>query len=83
MNYWLWLASIDGLGSIRKQKLLDKFQNNPERIYKATEKELSFVEGIGAKLSKKIFFNKDIELISRMENYMKLNQIKQLNLYDK
>lgn len=82
MNYWLWLASIDGLGSIRKQKLLDKFQNNPERIYKATEKELSYVEGIGAKLSKKIFITKDIELILRMEKYMQINQIKQLNIYD-
>ena len=23
MNYWLWLASIDGIGSKKKQKLLD------------------------------------------------------------
>lgn len=83
MNYWLWFASIDGIGSIKKQKLLEKFQNNPEKIFKATKKELLAVEGIGEKLSAQILFSKDIELILRMEKYMKSNEIKQLNLLDK
>lgn len=82
MNYWLWLASIDGIGSIKKQKLLEEFQNTPEKIFKATEKELLQVEGIGEKLSKKIFLSKDAELIYRMEKYMKVNKIEQLNIYD-
>ena len=75
MNYWLWLASIDGIGSVKKQKLLENFQNTPERIYKASEKELLLVEGIGEKLSKKIFITKDIDLILRMEKYMQINHI--------
>lgn len=83
MNYWLWLASIDGIGSVKKQKLLERFQNNPEKIFKATKKELLAVEGIGEKLSTQILFSKDVELISRMEKYMKLNEIKQLDLIDK
>ena len=82
MNYWLWLASIDGIGSVKKKKLLEKFQSNPEKIFKATEKELLQVEGIGERLSKKIFFSKDIELILRMEKYMNVNRINQLNIYD-
>lgn len=82
MNYWLWLASIEGLGSIKKKKLLEKFQNNPEKIFKATEKELLSIEGIGEKLTSKIIFSKDINLILRMEKYMKLNQIEQLNFFD-
>lgn len=82
MNYWLWFATIDGIGSIKKQKLLEKFENDPKRIFKATEKELLDVEGIGEKLSKNICFKKDIDFISRMENYMKLNKIKQLNFFD-
>lgn len=82
MNYWLWFASIDGIGSIKKQKLLEKFRNNPEKIFKATKKELLAVEGIGEKLSAQILFSKDMELILRMEKYMKSNEIKQLNLLD-
>ena len=82
MNYWLWFASIDGLGSKKKQKLLEKFKNDPERIFEATENELLEVEGVGEKLSKKICLEKDIDLIVRMENYMKLNNIKELNIFD-
>ena len=82
MNYWLWLASIEGLGSIKKQKLLENFKNNPEEIFKATEKELLSVEGIGEKLAAKIFNHKAADLILKIEKYMKLNQIKQLNFFD-
>ncbi len=48
----------------------------------ASEKELREVEGIGETLSKKIYFQKDINLIERMEKFMNINKIGQLNILE-
>lgn len=82
MNYWLWLATIEGIGSIKKKKLLEQFENDPQKIYLASEKELKKVEGIGETLSRKIFLSKDEDLVIRMEKYMNANKIKQINIID-
>jgi stage II sporulation protein AB (anti-sigma F factor) len=63
---------LKGVGSVKKQILLDKFDNLPEKIFKAAKQELTRVNGIGFKLSEEILNNKDCELIDKMENYMKL-----------
>lgn len=83
MNYWLWLANIKGVGSVKKQKLLKEFDNSPEKIYKASKNNLLKVDGIGYKLCEEIYNSKDEKLINQMEVYMKKNGIGQLNLYDK
>ena len=82
MNYWLWLATLEKLGSMRIQALLRKFKD-PEAVYKAGKKELLDVEGIGEKISENILKNKDEILISRMSKYMENNGIFQVNLCDK
>lgn len=82
MNYWLWLSCLKGIGSIKKQALLKKFDNDPEKIFKAAKEELLNIDGIGVKTADEIFNNKDVELINKMEKYMRINQIKQVNFYD-
>lgn len=82
MNYWLWLATLRGIGSIRKQILLEKFDKIPEKIFKATKQELMKIDRIGPKLAEEILNNKDFVLINKMEKYMKMNKIKQVNFYD-
>ena len=79
MNYWLWLSCLKGIGSIKKQALLKKFDNDPEKIFKAAKEELLNIDGIGVKTADEIFNNKDVELINKMEKYMRINQIKQVN----
>ena len=79
MNYWLWFATLRGVGSIKKQALLEKFDKEPEKIFKASKNELLQIEGIGLKLAEEILNNKDRELINKMENYMKINEIKQVD----
>lgn len=82
MNYWLWLASIDKLGSIRKKALLEHFKT-PENIYNASYKELLQIDGIGEKISNNIINNKvNINLIKKIEDYMEHNSIKYVNIFD-
>lgn len=83
MNYWLWLASLQGIGSVKKQKLLERFEKSPEKIFKANKKELLQIDGIGSKLLEEILNSKDCELINKMEIYMKRNEIKQIDFYNK
>ena len=83
MNYWLWLATLRGVGSIKKQTLLNIFDKRPEKIFEATKQELMQIDGIGPKLAEKIVSNKDVKLINKMENYMKINGIKQVDFYEK
>ena len=82
MNYWLWFSTLKGVGSVKKQAVLEKFDKLPEKIFKATKQELMQVDGIGPKLAEEILNNKDDELVNKMENYMKINGIKQLDFYD-
>ena len=51
-KYWVWLSRIEGLGSIKINKLLQQFQN-PENIWYQDEEELKNVEGIGEVLAKR------------------------------
>lgn len=70
------LNMIDGLGSVRIKALLEHF-NEPERIIRASQKELSQVEGIGVKLAGSIIeqlqkIKIDEELKSIEENNIKI-----------
>ena len=81
INYWIWLAQLDLLGSIRKQKLLEYFKT-PENIYKANKEELLKINGIGEKICNNIINNKDRELIWKMQFFMQKNNIKFINIID-
>jgi DNA processing protein len=65
---WFFLKSVPGVGNYLFKRLIDQFQS-PERVLKATVKELSLVEGVGGHLAHKIKshrpqipFHKEIDL---------------------
>ena len=45
IKYWVWLSALRMRPNV-KQKLLDHFQGDPERLYFSTEAELQKVEGL-------------------------------------
>ncbi len=45
IKYWVWLSALR-MRPIAKQKLLEHFQGDPERLYFSTDKELEKVDGI-------------------------------------
>lgn len=81
MDYWVWLSSIRGLGSIRKQRLLNEFKY-PDAIYKASLKELMKVDGVDEKTANTIFNSKDEDYINKISKYMADNNIKYINMFD-
>ncbi|MBQ9314173.1 MAG: DNA-processing protein DprA [Clostridia bacterium] len=82
MNYWIWLATVKGIGTVKKKALLERFKT-PEKIYKAKKEELLQVEGITEKCMNDIENSKNIELIKKYEAYMEKNKIKIINIVDK
>lgn len=82
MNYWIWFASINGLGPVKKKRLLDEF-STVERIFWAKENELLKVDGIDKKLVQKIAESKDKALLNKYEDYIIKNNIKLINIIDK
>lgn len=57
-KYWIWFSKIERLGSIRKQKLLEKFNNDIEGIWNAKKEDLLKLEGIGEKIVEEILNDK-------------------------
>ena len=49
-RYWIWLSLINGLGAIKKKKLLELYKT-PENIYELNKEELLEIPGIGEKLA--------------------------------
>lgn len=45
LKYWLWLASMPGVGNQAQLALLERFEN-PENLYYAEEADLKTVEGL-------------------------------------
>lgn len=52
-KYWIWLSRIEGLGSIRINKLLQIYKT-PKDIWNQSEEELNKIDGIGEILAKRI-----------------------------
>ena len=52
-KYWIWLSRIEGLGSIKINKLLQIYKT-PQNIWNQNEEELNKIDGIGETLVKKI-----------------------------
>ena len=53
LKYWIWLSRIESLGSIRTQKLLEKY-HTPEQIWKLEKEDLLKIDGIGEKVVNEI-----------------------------
>ncbi len=80
-KYWIWLSRIEGLGSVRKKKLLDMFRE-PEVIWKLKFEEIIAIEGFGKKIADKILDNKYRENLDKYIDYMKRYDIQMINIYD-
>jgi DNA processing protein len=63
--YYIWLNKVRGIGSILASNLIEHFGDIKE-IYHADMSELLKVNGIGEKLAKKIFNNKDLDTSKRI-----------------
>lgn len=81
MDYWIWLASIEGLGSIRKMRALQKFRT-PENFYNAGEKEVISIDGFGKGIYEKIEVSKNKENIEKIIKQNELLKIKYINFFD-
>ena len=81
-KYWIWFSLIQNIGSIRKQKLLEKFKT-PDVIYKLSKKQLMQVEEIGEKTAENILDKSIREKIDNHSEYLKKNQIQIITIQDK
>lgn len=81
MKYWIWLASVEGLGPVKKFALLNKFET-VKRIYNATEKEILKVDGMSDKIVQNMQKAKDSKLLEKYEKYILKNDIKIINISD-
>ena len=80
-KYWIWFSLIKGLGSKRKQKLLESYKT-PEKIYKLTKKELIATNGIGEKMVENILKSKDEDYLKKYILYMQKHNIDIININD-
>ena len=81
MKYWIWLASVEGLGPVKKLALLNKFKS-VKKIYNATEKEILKVDGMSDKIVQNMQKAKDAKLLEKYEKYILKNDIKIINISD-
>ena len=81
-KYWIWFSLIKGLGSKKKQILLEKYKS-PEIIYQLERKELLKNKGIGEEIVRNILDNKIRKMLNKHMNYMIKNKINIINIDDK
>lgn len=81
-KYWIWLSLIKGIGSKRKQKLLQLYKS-PEVIYKMKENNLLKITGIGETTVKNILNPSIRKDLNTHIKYMKKNSIDIISINDK
>ena len=81
LKHWIWLSRIEGLGSIKTQRLLEKYKT-PRKIWELKKEELLSVEGIGERLSSEILNLNYRNNIEDIINIMKKENIKLINFKD-
>lgn len=82
MNYWIWFATIKGLGPVQKKKLLALY-GTPENIYNASIAEIEATSILKKGVSDEIEKSKNISLINKYEEYIQKNNIHLINITDK
>ncbi len=80
--YWIWFSRIKNLGSIRKQKLLEKY-HHPNKIWKCNKEELLQIEGIGEETAQNILSDTYKEGLEEMASKMKKEKIELITIFDK
>lgn len=82
LKYWIWFSRIEKLGSIKKQRLLERY-HHPKEIWKCRKEDLIAIEGIGEKVAKEILsttYREDLETIA---DKMKKEQIELITIFNK
>ena len=74
-QYWIWLSRIEKVGSIKLQRLLEKYKM-PQNIWNAKEEDLLKIDGIGEIIAKEWIdtfnnedFIKELELLLKEVNF--------------
>lgn len=80
-KYWIWLSLIKGLGSKKKQILLNKYKT-PERIYDLSKEELLNIKGLGEETVKNVLDENIRNNIEIHLKYMRKNNIKIITIND-
>ena len=80
-KYWVWLSLIKGLGSKRKQKLLEVYKS-PKRLYYLRRNELLKIKGIGTQIVDNILDEKIKEEVNKHIYYMEKNNIDIISIVD-
>ena len=80
-QYWIWLSRIEKVGSIKKQKLLEKYKT-VENIWNAKEEDLIETEGIGKETAKQILKKEYRIGLDKYEKYMEENNVELIHMYD-
>lgn len=80
-RYWIWLSRIEGLGCVRKNKLL-KMYKTPEEIWKLSYEDIIRIDGFGEKIAKSILDCKYRKDLDKYIEFMKQNNIHIITIYD-
>ena len=81
LEYWLWISKIKNLGSIKIQRLLEKYEH-PKQIWNAKKEDLLKVEGIGEKIVEEILSNKYRTGLKEEIKKMKEEEVELISIYD-
>ena len=81
-KYWIWLSRIEGLGCIRKKKLLDMFKT-PEAIWNLKFEDIMSINGFGEKIANEILKKEYKANLNKYLDYMKKYNIHIISIYDK
>ena len=81
-KYWIWLSNIQGLGSIRKQILLQKYKT-PEKIYTLKKEEILQIKGFNETLAENIICKENRENLEKQLECLQKQNIKILTIEDK
>ena len=81
-KYWIWFSLIKGLGSRKKQELLNIYKT-PEKIYNLMKEELINIKGIGKNTVNNIMNTNIKTEINRHIDYMIKNNINLVTIYEK
>ena len=81
-KYWIWLSTIKGLGSRRKQILLNKYKT-PERIYNLKKEEILKIKGFSETLAECIINKENKENLKRQIDDIQEQNIKIITIKEK
>lgn len=77
LKYWVWLASLPGIGARRFYHLINKFET-AENVFHSTSEELKSYAVIGDELAQVIVTNRNLE---KIDNYLKKVKDNGINVY--